>query len=229
MKLKVTNCYLVRVSEKYLLVDTGYEYEWELLRKRLAEVGVGLHEMGYAELAALVESTSHTETSIGLATINALLPRKPEQWVDLNAEDYLIQNCVDKNVAMIGHFPFINRLKPLVKNLWVLELNPREEDLPAQNAPEIVPQADFIAITGTTLINKTFEGLISLCQPTATVAMLGPSTPLSPILFDFGIAIVSGTIVDDPHATLLGVGQGISLHQLRQTGCVRLVTMKREQ
>jgi len=61
------------------------------------------------------------------------------------------------------------------------------------------------------------------------VAMLGPSTPLSPILFDFGIAIVSGTIVDDPHATLLEVGQGISLHQLRQTGCVRLVTMKREQ
>jgi uncharacterized protein (DUF4213/DUF364 family) len=55
---------------------------------------------------------------------------------------------------MIGHFPFINRLKPIVKNLWVLELNPREEDLPAQVAPEIVPRADFIAITGTTLIKN---------------------------------------------------------------------------
>ncbi|MGB8213442.1 MAG: MBL fold metallo-hydrolase [Anaerolineales bacterium] len=47
LKLKVTNCYLVRAGEKYLLVDTGYEYEWELFRKRLAEVGVRLDEIGY--------------------------------------------------------------------------------------------------------------------------------------------------------------------------------------
>jgi hypothetical protein len=187
-----------------------------------------LQEMDCTELAALVESTSYTETSIGLAAINALLPRKPELWVDLNAEDYLIQNCAGKNVAIIGHFPFINRLKPHVKNLWVLELNPRDGDLPAQAAPEFVPQADFVAITGTTLINKTFDGLIPLCRPGATVVMLGPSTPLSPILFDFGISIVSSTIVDDPQATALGVAQGISLQQLRQTGCVRFVTMQRE-
>jgi glyoxylase-like metal-dependent hydrolase (beta-lactamase superfamily II) len=27
LKLKVTNCYLVRIDRKYLLVDTGYEIE----------------------------------------------------------------------------------------------------------------------------------------------------------------------------------------------------------
>ncbi len=210
------------------LAATLVNPEWEHPHQPAVHHAGHLHEMDYTELAALVESTSYTETSIGLATINALLPRNPGLWTDLNAEDFLIQNCAGKNVAIIGHFPFINRLRPRVKNLWILELNPREGDLPAQAAPEIVPQADFVAITGTTLINKTFDGLISLCRPTATVVMLGPSTPLSPILYDFGIGIVSGTIANDPQATLLGVGQGISLQQLRQTGCVRLVTMERE-
>ena len=42
LKLKVTNCYLVGIGNQYLLVDTGYEYEWTLFCKRLrdaADVG----------------------------------------------------------------------------------------------------------------------------------------------------------------------------------------------
>jgi uncharacterized protein (DUF4213/DUF364 family) len=184
-----------------------------------------LHELDYRELAALSESPSFTEVAIGIATINALLPRTPERWVELKAEDYLIQNSAGKNVALIGHFPFIQRLEPAVNHLWVLELNPRDGDLPAQAAPDIIPQADFVAITATTLINRTFDGIIALCRPDAVVVMIGPSTPLSPVLYDFGIDILSGTIVDDPQSTLLGISQGISLHQLRQAGYVRLVTM----
>jgi uncharacterized protein len=186
-----------------------------------------LHEMDYRELAALSESQSFTEVAIGLATINALLPRYPEQWVELKAEDYLIQHGAGKNVAVIGHFPFIQHLQPYLNHLWVLELNPRDGDLPASMAPEIIPQADFVAITATTLINKTFDGLIALCRPDATVIMLGPSTPLSPVLYDFGVHLLSGTIVEDHQATLLGIGQGISLHQLKQAGCVRYVTMNK--
>lgn len=186
-----------------------------------------LLEMDPAELAALSESDSFTEVAIGLATINALLPRDPGWWVDMRAEDYLIQHGAGKNVALIGHFPFIERLKPSLNQLWVLELNPREGDLPAQMAPEILPQADFLAVTATTLINGTFDGLVSLCRPDAAVMMIGPSTPLSPILYDYGIHILSGTIVEDPQRTITGVSQGISMHQLRRTGCIRLVTMKK--
>jgi uncharacterized protein (DUF4213/DUF364 family) len=186
-----------------------------------------LHEMHYTDLASMIESPSFTEVSIGLATINTLLPRNPDQWVDLNAQDYLFQHGANKNVAVVGHFPFVNRLKQFVKNLWVLELNPREGDLPAQAAPEIIPQADVVAITGTTLINKTFQSLIDLCRRDAHVILIGPSTPLSPVLYDHGIDIISGTIVIDPEAALIGIGQGISLRQLSQAGIVRLVTMKK--
>jgi len=187
-----------------------------------------LHEMDFADLAALIESPRQIEVSVGMAAINALLPRTPELWVDLNAEDYLLQKCTGKNVAMIGHFPVVNRLRPQVQNLWVLELKPRDGDLPAQAAADVIPKADFVAITGTTLINRTFDGLISLCRPDATVVMLGPSTPLSAILYDFGIDIVSGTFVAKPQETFVGVSQGITLRQLQQSNCVRLVTMKKK-
>jgi len=184
-----------------------------------------LLEMDYRELAALSESPSFTEVAIGMATINALLPQTPEKWVELKAEDYLIQHGTGKNVALIGHFPFLERLKANVKQLWVLELNPRNGDLPAQAAPEIIPQADFVAITATTLINKTFDGLMALCRPDTVVVLLGPSTPLSPIMYEYGVHILCGAVVTNYQAVMLGISQGISMHQLRQAGCVRFITM----
>ena len=186
-----------------------------------------LHEMTSFELASLIKSTSFTEVGIGIAAINALLPRDPAQWIDLKAEDYIAQHGADKNVAIVGHFPFVDQLRTQVKNLWVLELEPKDGDLPAEAAPEIIPQADIIAITAMTLVNKTFQGLIELRRPDTEVVLLGPSTPLSPILYRHGINVVSGTIVTDPKAVLMAIGQGVSFRQLRQQNLVRLVTMKK--
>lgn len=62
LKLKVTNAYLVRAGGKYLLVDTGYEYEWSLFCHRLVEVGVQMNEIGFLLL------THHHDDHTGLAT-----------------------------------------------------------------------------------------------------------------------------------------------------------------
>lgn len=187
-----------------------------------------LLEMSNQELVNLAESDSYTEVSIGLAAINALLPLNPTDFVELNAEEYLHKNAEGKNVAMVGHFPFVERLKPSLKNLWVLELDPRPGDLPSEAAPEYIPQADVVAITGTTLINHTFEGLLALCKPGTKVMLLGPSTPLSPILFDHGVSLLCGTIVTDPQAVMLGISQGGSSHQLHKAGATRLVTLEKK-
>jgi uncharacterized protein (DUF4213/DUF364 family) len=61
-------------------------------------------------------------------------------------------------------------------------LEPKEGDFPAEAAPEIIPQADIVAITAMTLVNKTFDGLMKLRRPNAEVVLIGPSTPLSPNL-----------------------------------------------
>ncbi len=132
-------------------------------------------------MANLVFSKSYTKIAVGLATINALLP-PIAQPVDLAAEDYIARQGENSRVALIGHFPFVSRLRDQVKKLWVLELNPKEDDLPASAAPEIIPQADILAITATTLINHTFDEIFALRRLDAKVLLLGPSTPLSPLL-----------------------------------------------
>lgn len=60
LKLSVTTCYLVKAGEKYLLVDTGYEEDWDLFRTRLKEANVGLYEIGYILL------THHHDDHCGL-------------------------------------------------------------------------------------------------------------------------------------------------------------------
>ncbi|MDX9991919.1 MAG: DUF364 domain-containing protein [Anaerolineales bacterium] len=211
------------------LASTLSNPDWDHRANPLVRNAGQLHAMTATDLAGLVESPSFTETSIGLATINALLPRQPEKWADLNAGQYLAEHGAGKNVAVVGHFPFVERLRDVAKNLWVFELLPRPGDIPARFAPDLIPQADLVAITATTLINKTFQGLIELCQPGARVILIGPSTPLSPVLYAHGIDILSGTIVSDIQRTLAGVSQAISLHQLRQQKSVRLVTLHQTQ
>lgn len=177
-------------------------------------------------LAELARSTSPMEAALGIAAINALLPRHEELWSDLNAEEVLVQYGAGKRVALVGHFPFIPRLRQAAGTLWVLEQEPRGEDLPAEFAASILPQADVIALTGTTLINHTFEELMALRRPEALILVLGPSTPLSPLLFEHGVHLLSGAVVEDVEAVLRAVSQGANFRQLHQQG-VRLVTMQK--
>jgi uncharacterized protein (DUF4213/DUF364 family) len=186
-----------------------------------------LLEQSARDLAKLIHSKSLMEASIGMATINALLPPQEERWVNLNAEAVIAKHGAGKQVALIGHFPFIPRLQEQVGTLWVLEQQPRDDDLPAGAASELLPQADVIAITGTTLINHTFDALMALRRPEALVLVLGPSTPLSPLLFEHGVHLLAGAVVEDIGPVLQAVSQGANFRQLHRQG-VRLVTMQQE-
>jgi len=71
------------------------------------------------------------------------------------------------------------------------------------------------------------EPLLELCAPEALVIMLGPSTPMNPVLFDYGIDILAGSQVIDIEGVLRSVSQGGNFRQVHRAG-VKLVTQKRE-
>jgi uncharacterized protein (DUF4213/DUF364 family) len=177
-----------------------------------------------SELAGLARADSLTERSIGFASVNALLEVDEAACVERNAEDIILERGKGRRVAIVGHFPFVSRAREVAEACWVLELRPGEGDLPADRAADIIPQADLVAITGMTLVNGTFEALAGLCSPRAYVLVLGPSTPLSPILFDYGVDAISGTIVVEVPAVLAAVSQGATFRQIPGK---RLVTMTR--
>jgi hypothetical protein len=183
--------------------------------------------MSGRDLAGWLLAGSSLQASVGMAACNALLDVPQERCRELNAEELVVERGAGRKVAIVGHFPFVERVQREAETCWVLEQNPRAGDLPARRALDVLPAADVIAITGTTLINGTFEELIGLCRPESYVLVLGPSTPLTPVLFDAGVDAVSGTLVVDPERVVRSARQGASFRQIKRNGGVRLLTMER--
>jgi uncharacterized protein (DUF4213/DUF364 family) len=173
------------------------------------------------ELAEYTKSGSLLEASIGMATINSLIDIDESKCIEKNAFEIILEKGQGKNVAIVGHFPWIPKLKGKTKNLWVLEQRIREGDLPAKEADRILPQCDVVGITGTSFINHTLEGLLSLCKG-AYVLLIGPTSPLSPILFDYGINAICGSKIIDPDKLIRSISEGATFKEV--TG-VRLLTL----
>lgn len=177
--------------------------------------GVGsLHMRSAQELASLVLTGNHYESSIGMAALNSMINPNPVNAIKLNAYDWLFENAVGKDIAIVGHFPFVEKVRPLARNLWVLEKNPRPGDIPAEYSAEYLAKANIIAITGSAFVNHSMQEVLDMCNPDATIMILGPSTPLSPLLFEHGVSILSGAQVVDEEKALLTIQQGGSFSQL---------------
>jgi hypothetical protein len=177
------------------------------------------------ELAGLLRSSSKLEASIGMAAFNALLHVDERACTEINAREVILKRGTGRRVAIVGHFPFVRQVRQAAAECWVLELHPRPGDLPADRATEVLPQADVIALSGTSLINHTFDHLIGLCRPEAFVILLGSSAPLTPVLFDCRVDAVAGTRVVDVPVALQAVGQGATFRQIPGK---RLLTMMRD-
>jgi uncharacterized protein (DUF4213/DUF364 family) len=183
-----------------------------------------LLEKSALELARMSYSNNIPEAAIGMATINSLLEAKDEECLELNASEIIAEKGKGNKVAIVGHFPFIPKLRGIAKELWVIEKNPREGDFAEGEAKNLIPQADVVGITGTAFTNHSIENLLKLCRPEAYVVILGDTAPVSPILFDHGIDAISGTKVTDPELALRCVSQGATY---RQIGGIRQLTMLR--
>ncbi len=191
--------------------------------QRVRDVGK-LHTKTAQELAGWVKSDNPLEASLGMAALNSLLPETGHPASEVNAFQILQRRGQGKTVVMVGHFPPVDQLRQSGVRVLVLEQNPHGDDLPAAAAPQVLPLADILAITSTTLINHTLEGLLALRRPGSQVMLLGPSTPLTPLLFDYGVDLLSGTQVVDEPSALLTIQQGAAFPQVQGT---RLVTLSR--
>lgn len=111
-----------------------------------------------------------------------------------NVFELMASRVAGKRVTVVGHFRGLDRLREICE-LNILERRPQPGDLPDPACEDILPRSDYVFITGTTLMNKTLPRLLSLSQG-AFVTVVGPSTPLSPVLFEFGVDMIAGLVVE---------------------------------
>lgn len=175
-----------------------------------------LHKRTPLELTELLRSASAPESAVGLAAANALLCPMAENLREEKAVAILRERGRGRKVAMIGHFPFADTLREDCEQLWIFErgLNRRQDDYGEEAMEQLLPQADVVAATATTLLNQTLPTVLAGVRPDAFVMLLGPSTPLAPALFRFGFDVLCGTVIEDPTAVLRAVEQGAVTSQI---------------
>lgn len=184
-----------------------------------------LHQKSALELCKWLRSENQLAASVGMAALNSLLPVDTKRSVEINAANILAAKGQRKNIAIVGHFPFVDKIKQVASHCWVIEKKPYGEDLPEGSASIYLPQSDVVAITATAIINHTLDKLLEWIKPGAFVMILGPSTPLTPLWFDYGISVYSGTQVIDLASALMTIQQGAAFPQVKG---VRLLSFAKD-
>jgi uncharacterized protein (DUF4213/DUF364 family) len=157
--------------------------------------------------ASLAKSWNLVEAGLGVAAIGAYYNHAVRaqtcgiEHPDLCSGRYdafeLYQREVEgKKVAVIGHFPMLEERFGKICEMTILERNPQWGDLPDIACEYILGEQDYVFITGSTLVNKTMPRLLQLSQ-NAKVILVGPSTVMSEILYDYGVYGLSGFLVQD--------------------------------
>lgn len=177
------------------------------------------------ELVEFARSEDTVSASLGMATINSLLELDESKCVERGAYDLLAEKGRGRDIAVVGHFPFIPKLREVARNVWVIEKRLRPGDVGESEAARVLPKAEVVSLTGTAFINHTLEDLLKLCRG-SYVVLTGPTSPLSTVLFDFGISAICGTRVVNAEEVVRFISQAATFKQLHGHG-VRLLTMLR--
>ena len=164
-----------------------------------------------AQLLALIESQDRLESSLGLATANAVANQARDGDIAGDVLD-AIDILPSDRVGMVGFFgPLIAPLEDRVRLLEVFEEAPDIAAglLPASEAFNSLPKCDLALITSTTIINNTVDALLEAASHCRGVVLLGSSTPRLPEAFqDTPVTCLSGISVNDPAGILQVVSEG---------------------
>jgi uncharacterized protein (DUF4213/DUF364 family) len=193
--------------------------------------------MSLRDMASMAKSWNFREASLGVAALNCYYNTVDKvselggfgdlkirsgktdyaTRTQLNAFIAFQDEIVGKKEAVIGHFPHIERQIGAVSDLIILERNPQEGDYPDSSCEYLIPEQDYVFITGSTLINKTLPRLLELAGKNVKVCIVGPSTCMSPELFRYGADNLSGFCVTDQQCADLAIRRA-DMFSLFQSG-----------
>ncbi|MEY3760129.1 MAG: hypothetical protein RIR39_1620 [Pseudomonadota bacterium] len=158
------------------------------------------------ELTHWIKDWEPYAATVGMAAINCSLNRYelPAGITLLSAVDkgnlavfeHFLPRLMDKKVVIIGRYPGIESYAKQL-NLTIIERQPQANDLPDPAAEFLIPNADWVFITASSITNKTFPRLAVLAK-NATTVLMGPTVPWMPHWHEFDINYLAGIEIVDP-------------------------------
>lgn len=172
------------------------------------------------ELAAKIHSWDPLEAAIGLAAINAHYNRRDLDAPTANGLDALPAD--ESPVTVIGRFPKIDER---MKGARIIEREPKDGDFPEQAYGWLLAESERVVTTASALVDHSLANVLAL-RGRAPVALVGPSTPLTPRLHAYGIDALAGTVIEDARGAARAVAEGASVGTLKAFG--RMVMLRAE-
>ena len=181
----------------------------------------------------------------GIAAMNALADmcwdRRPDPAVELRSGVDAFDAAGIRpgdHVVVVGAFvPFLRALKQTGQRFTILEMDPRTlkpDEMPyfrpADQAAAVVPSADVVLMTGTTLLNDTLEGLLPLCRRDARVVVVGPTVSLLPAAYlRRGADVLGGVRVTAPDEFLDVLSEGGSGYHFFGRSAAKVVLVRQQE
>lgn len=215
----------VVIGDKWILVETQAGAIGLASRPpapALAEVPAPESWAGRS-LRALAERAARgwepLEIAIGVAALNAHYNHADHTGPSVNGLD--LYAGIEGRLVIIGGFPQIAERLP---HAQVIEIDPSPGEYPEPACDWLLPGAEAVAATASALANRTLPRLLTASRG-AHFALVGPGTPLTPRLFDYGIEALSGFIPENVPALVEAILAGASSKQFHRHG--RFVTLRR--
>jgi len=176
------------------------------------------------EAAGCLLSGSAFSISVGAAALNAGF-RAPLDPPDLEASKIMAEKGKRGETVLVGEFPFTDWLRRQVKTLHLFELQAVAGRTPPDQWDAILARCHVLGLTGTTLLTRAMATYMAKA-PQAYTIVIGPTTPLSPVLFTHGADVLAGCQVVSPDAVFDGIRRGLPFREFNKLG-VRFVAWSR--
>lgn len=165
-----------------------------------------------SRLADGLREAAGVRRAIACAAVNAGIPA-PEAG---GGSDGLLPEAerTAGRTVIVGRFPELARKRP---EAVVLEKHPGPDDLPSDAAPYVIPGADSLVITASAWSNGSLAGLMRLATG-CRVSLVGPGTPLSPALHEYGLHRLGGFVVEDRDSTREVIARGDGVKAFKPFG-----------
>jgi uncharacterized protein (DUF4213/DUF364 family) len=166
------------------------------------------------DLIPLASSTDPVDASLGVAALNAALQ---DAMDTARFQPYSIPRAGGKVVGVLGEFAFTEQLRTLADEVIVAE---------PELAEQVLTRADIAIISGSYVVEHSLESLLKASASCYTI-VFGPSTPLSPVLFDYGADQLVGVKIEDHEEAARCVTTGLP-HMMECPGLRPVVMTKRD-
>jgi hypothetical protein len=157
------------------------------------------------DITAWVREWNPWQAAVGMAAVNAVINTASELPMhalptgngpaNLAVFEHFHARLIGKRVVVVGRYPGLDTILQDV-DLTVLERDAGQNDLPDPAAEYLLPEAEWVFLTASTLTNKTFPRLAQLAAG-SNLVLMGPTTPWLAELAEFGVDYLAGVRVVD--------------------------------